>query len=1085
MNKPGKAEDDPIRRSETGGEHAPSREVPNQANPTGEKNIDDLSEDEILQLAESLADSPGEIPSDASSNRARQGLELLKRLQAVETTDTDRLQSLAAVLEEFTDLAPDLKARVALMQQYRKGTVIAGRYELVQRIGTGGMGEVWVARQSAPLNRQVALKLIRPGMDSREVIARFDAERQALAAMDHPNIARILDGGLTEAMTPFFVMELVNGASLIKFCDEARLDIRMRLELFKDVCNAIQHAHQKGIIHRDLKPSNILVTIIDGRPVAKVIDFGLAKAIGNNLTDHSQATLFGAVVGTLEYMSPEQAGYSGQDIDTRADIYSLGVILYELLTGLRPLDDQRMRDAALDEVLRIIKEEDPPRPSARLSSSESAPSCAAFRQIEPARLSDLLRLELDWVVMKALEKDRRRRYETASGLAADVQRYLAGEAVLAHPPTANYRFYKFVRRNRAVVFTTLVVGLALLAGLMTTLWQYSIARREARRADERAAAALTAEAEQRRLAESEAAARLEAQTQKELAEEAAAEEKARADELAQVTEFQSDMLDALNPADAGQALFDDIRQRLEQKLKQKEPDSEARQARLESFAKDLEMVNSTDTAIEMIDRNILRPALKAIDEKFRDQPKVEADLRQVVGMLYRALGQFDNAIPLMKRALELRRREYGDDHRKSITSIDELALTLQYGGELEAAEPLAREALERKQRIFGDDFLGTLIALNNVGLLLRAQGKLVEAEPFLQQAADTGRRVLGADDQDTLNFIANLALVMTERGRPDAAEPLVREVLEARKRVLGETDRSTLLAMNNYAVLLRDLRRYDEARSIMEACLAATRRALGEDHPQTHAAIVNLGRTLMAQGKYAAAEPLLRDAAERIERRLGPDHEHAITSANSVASLLRNLGRLEESLALRQPLLERSHRALGKEHPLTLAITGGLAGTLELLNRLDEAEPLRRECVERWSSAAGPEGYDTVCARLDLGNLLRLRREYVSAAEHLAAALTGMEKVRGLEHPETGMVHLRIGQNLLTQENYKDSEKSLLRAEELLRNSPSLKRDRKQELFLSLAEVCEALEQQMPDQGYAEKAADWRSKLADLDRENN
>lgn len=1084
MSEAGRPEEHPLQTPQTRAGAESAQPDPNQARLPDGRNLDELSDAEILGIAEALTHAPGQDDSDGSAERARRGLELVERALAAEALERSHPQGLATVLREFTEQSPEAMARIALLRQVSKGTVVAGRYELVQRIGSGGMGEVWVARQTAPVSRQVALKLIKPGMDSREVIARFEAERQALAAMDHPNIARILDGGLTETMTPFFVMELVNGAALTKFCDEARLDIRARLELFKEICHAIQHAHQKGIIHRDLKPSNILITVIDGRPVPKVIDFGLAKALGTRLTDNSQATLFGAVVGTLEYMSPEQAGYSGQDIDTRADIYSLGVILYELLTGFRPLDDGRLREAALDEVLRIIKEEDPVRPSDRLSSSDSAPSSAAVRQIEPARLSGLLRHELDWIVMKALEKDRRQRYETANGLAADVQRYLAGEAVLAHPPTAIYRLRKFARKNRAVVLTTLAVGLALLAGLLATLWQYGLARRETRRADERAAAAVAAEAEQRRLAESEAALRRETQTQKELAEKAAAEEKARAEELVQVTGFQTDMLDSLNPNEAGQALFTDIRRRLELALAKTEPDPAARATRLEAFDRDLGQVNATDTATEMIDRNILRPAIETIEKKFPDQPKVEADLRQVVGMLYRALGQFDAAQPLMERALELRRKEYGADHRKAITSLDELALTLQYAGRLKEAEPLAREALERKQRIFGDEFVGTLIAQNNVGLLLRAQGKLAEAEPFLQQAADTGRRVLGNDHKDTLNFIANFGLVLTERGRLEAAEPLVREVLEARKRTLGNSDRSTLLAMNNYAVLLRDLRRYDEARTIMEECLTATRRALGEDHPQTHAAIVNLGRTLMAQGQYAEAEPLLRDAAERIERRLGPDHEHAITSANSVASLLRNLGRPEESLALRQPLLARSRKALGNEHPLTLAMIGSLAGTLESLDRLEEAEPLRRECLDRWSSKAGPEEFDTVAARVDLANLLRLRGDHPAAGELLAEALAQMERVRGPAHPDTGLVHLRLGQNLLAQKLCRESEKSLLRAEQLLREAPGLKRDRQQDLYRSLSEVYAALEREEPGMGHAESEANWRKKLTELDRKD-
>jgi tRNA A-37 threonylcarbamoyl transferase component Bud32 len=329
------------------------------------------------------------------------------------------------------------------------GTVIAGRYTLQEKIGEGGMGEVWVAKQTEPVKRKVALKLIKPGMDSRAVLARFDRERQALAMMDHPNIAKVLDGGLTPNGQPFFVMELVNGLPLTKFCDEARLTPRERLELFVPICQAIQHAHQKGIVHRDLKPANILVTLIDAKPVPKVIDFGVAKATGGKLIDESLSTQFGAVIGTLEYMSPEQAGFSGIDIDTRADIYSLGVILYELLTGLRPIDAKRLEKAALTEMVRIIQEEEPSKPSTRLSTDESLPSLAARRQTEPRRLMGMLRGDLDWVVMKCLEKQRERRYETANSLARDVQRYLDGDAVEACPPSVSYRLRKFARKHRA------------------------------------------------------------------------------------------------------------------------------------------------------------------------------------------------------------------------------------------------------------------------------------------------------------------------------------------------------------------------------------------------------------------------------------------------------------------------------------------------------------------------------------------------------------------------------------------------------------------------------------------------------------
>ena len=349
------------------------------------------------------------------------------------------------------------------------GRVIAGRYTLVEVIGEGGMGSVYRAEQTKPVKRQVALKLIKAGMDSRAVLARFDAERQALALMDHPNIARVYDGGTTDTGQPFFVMELVNGVPITQYCDRARLPIRARLELFVLVCHAVQHAHQKGIIHRDLKPGNVLVTEVDGRPTPKVIDFGVAKATEQRLTDQSFADT-GAIVGTPAYMSPEQADPSTLDIDTRTDVYALGVILYELLAGSPPIDAKQFQRGAIQEILRMVREVDPPRPSTRLSTSDALPNIAANRHIEPAQLKRLLRGDLDWIVMKSLEKDRTRRYDSANGFAEDIRRHLAYEPVMAAPPSRAYRMRKFVRKNRSAVMAVSLVVLALLVGIAGTTW---------------------------------------------------------------------------------------------------------------------------------------------------------------------------------------------------------------------------------------------------------------------------------------------------------------------------------------------------------------------------------------------------------------------------------------------------------------------------------------------------------------------------------------------------------------------------------------------------------------------------------------
>src|SRR3954452_8659809 len=382
----------------------------------------------------------------------------------------DRVHNLLVADKEAGSFLEPAVAALAVTNEEsvseRPGTVI-GPYKLLQQIGVGGMGAVWMAEQTQPVQRKVALKVIKAGMDSQQVVARFEAERQALALMDHVNIARVFDGGTTENGRPYFVMELVHGVPITKYCDDNHLTPRQRLELFVPVCQAIQHAHQKGIIHRDVKPSNVMVTLYDGKPVPKVIDFGVAKATEQTLTERTLFTQYGTLVGTLEYMSPEQAEMSALGVDTRSDIYSLGVLLYELLTGSTPLSRKRVKEAAFAEILRLIREEEPPRPSTRLGDSgEALASISARRRMEPARLTKLVRGELDWIVMKTLEKDRNRRYETASGFAADVQRYLDDEPVQACPPSPWYRLRKVVRRNKRAVLAASLILMALVAGLV-------------------------------------------------------------------------------------------------------------------------------------------------------------------------------------------------------------------------------------------------------------------------------------------------------------------------------------------------------------------------------------------------------------------------------------------------------------------------------------------------------------------------------------------------------------------------------------------------------------------------------------------
>jgi serine/threonine protein kinase len=577
------------------------------------------------------------------------------------------------------------------------GAVLGGRYKLLEQIGEGGMGTVWMAQQQEPVRRPVAVKVIKPGMDSKQVLARFEAERQAVALMDHPNIARVLDADTTAGARPYFVMELVKGVPLTRYCDEHRLTPRQRLELFVPVCQAIQHAHQKGVIHRDVKPSNVLVASYDGKPVPKVIDFGIAKATGQQLTEHTLVTGFGSVVGTLEYMSPEQAELNQIDIDTRSDIYSLGVLLYELLTGTTPLEKKRLKETALLEALRIIREEEPPRPSTRLSDSkDSLPSISAQRQMEPAKLTRLVRGELDWIAMKALEKDRNRRYESASAFAADVQRYLHDEPVQACPPTVGYRLRKFVRRNKGPVLAGSVVLLTLLAGVIATSIGLVLAE-EARR-DESAQRVLA------QINEGKANAAAEQEHQANLAAQEAAEHEREAKERAQkaerATKEQSAITEAVNSFFQGLLAQADI-------------------ANQPLMIDGLPVARNPNLTV----RELLDRAAKQIEGNFAEQELTEAAIQLTMGNAYLWLGEYAEAEKHLDRSLQLRTAKLAADHPDILNSKYSRAVLYYLQGKYPQAEALYQAMLALETAKLGADHLNTLHTKNSLALLYNVLGK--------------------------------------------------------------------------------------------------------------------------------------------------------------------------------------------------------------------------------------------------------------------------------------------------------------------------------------------------------------------------
>ncbi len=608
----------------------------------------------------------------------------------------------------------------------------------MEQIGEGGFGLVFVAEQQEPVKRKVALKVIKPGMDTRLVIARFEAERQALALMDHPNIAKVLDAGATESGRPYFVMELVRGIPITDYCDKNQLAPKERLELFVTVCQAIQHAHQKGIIHRDIKPSNVLVTSHDGKPVAKVIDFGVAKAIHQQLTDRSIYTNFAQMIGTPLYMSPEQAEMSGMDIDTRSDIYSLGVLLYELLTGTTPLDRKRLAKAAYDEIRRLICEEEPPKPSTRLSTSESIASVAAQRHTEPVKLSKVMRGDLDWITMKCLEKDRTRRYETANGVARDIQRYLCDEPVEASPPSATYRLRKLFVRNKGKVVAASLILLVLLAGIAVSTWQ-------AIRATRAEQLALTAAEEERK-------AKQEAEAEKANALAAAAAEKVANEQAKKNLAF----------ARKGNELLGSVFAGLDPKK-----------------------IAESGRPLQDVLRENLKKAVKELDGSAIGDPLEVATMQNTLGLSLLGLGEAKLAIEVFEKAWDTRKAELGPDHLDTLNSMGNLAEGYRDSGNLDKALPLHEETFKLLKAKLGPDHPGTLIKMRNLAILYDEVGQRDKALPLFEETLKLMKVKNGPDHPYTLASMNDLARYYWSLERLNDSVPLFEELLTLQDNKVG------------------------------------------------------------------------------------------------------------------------------------------------------------------------------------------------------------------------------------------------------------------------------------------------------------
>jgi serine/threonine protein kinase/tetratricopeptide (TPR) repeat protein len=864
-----------------------------------------------------------------------------------------------------------------------EGTLIAGRYKLLQQIGEGGMGTVWMADQLEPIKRKVAIKLIRVERgDSKTILARFEAERQAIALMDHPHIAKLLDAGTTEDGAPFFVMELVKGIPLNQYCDQHRLSIPERLNLFIQICSAVQHAHQKGIIHRDLKPSNILVESHEGKPVPKIIDFGLAKATtGMQLTEQSLFTAIGTVLGTPLYMAPEQASFNAIDIDTRADVYALGVILYELLTGTTPITREAFKHAALDEMLRLIREQEAPTPSSRLSSDDRTPTVAANRQIEPAKLGRFIKGELDWIVMKALSKERDRRYETAKGFARDIERFLNHEPVSAGPPSAAYRLRKFVRRNRPQVIAASLVVLALVAGVVGTTLGLLEARHQAEIARGQQAEAIRQAEVARAEAEAKEQARAEEANQRAEAERQRSEaERQRALAEERLTQVTAEKQRADEEKRIATAVKDFLQNKL---LAQAAPVEQANHLlRVGLLVGEMKY---NPTIHELLDRTAKELAPDKIEGVFPKQPLVQAEILRTVGTTYCGIGEAGVALDFLIRSVELFRRHLGSDHPETLTSMNNLALVYHDLGKLDQALPLLEETLKLRKAKLGTDHPDTLTSMNNLAACYWSRKQLDKSMSLYEETLKLLKAKLGPEHPHTLLSMNNLAGVYFHMGKLDQSLPLQEELLQLMKAKFGPEHPHTLLSMNNLAVGYWSRKQLDKSVAIFEQLLPIQQKKLGREHPNTQFTVANLGVNYNDTGRLAEAIPLLEEAYRSskkypVLRWVGDHLLEAYTKA----------GKRAETQKLIHEIQADARKHLPKDSPQLAGLLAQFGLMLFRLNSYAEAEPLLRESLAIYEMLKH-DSWVTFNIMSLLGEVLLAQKKYTDAEPFLLKGYEGMK----------------------------------------------------------------------------------------------
>jgi Flp pilus assembly protein TadD len=861
-------------------------------------------------------------------------------------------------------------------------------------------------------------------------------------------------------------MEYIRGQSLSAYLSDKGLSIDETLRLFQQICAAVNYAHQRGVIHRDLKPGNIR---IDANSEPHVLDFGLAKAAGSDLTDGVPVTVTGEFMGTLAYASPEQTKGDPNLIDIRTDVYSLGVILYEMLTGKYPYPVVGQMAA----VLRNIAEAEPKKPS------------TIRRQIND---------EVETIVLKALAKEKDRRYQSAETLARDVGHYLNGEPIDAKRASTWYVIRKSLRRYRLAVAVATAFVLLLAAGVIvsTTLYYQAKAAGDAEAEHRRIAEG--AEREQSRARQEAEAARAAEEEQRKLAEEN--EQRARdnetlalkrADETAQLAEFQASMLSGIDAEEMGRTILQELREQVRAGLERTRVEDDNGQMRkrtadeinaaVAQFDKAVEPANPTDVAREMMDISVLRPAAESIQEGFADQPLVQAQLLETIATVYMSFGLHDLAEPHLRQVLDTRRRVLRDGHPDVAVSLNNVAFLLQARGDYAGAEPLYREALALYRTLLGDEHADVAIGLNNLATLLYARGDYAGAEPLFREALALRRKLLGSDHPDVALSANNLASLLHDKGEYAAAEPLYREALSLNRKLLGDEHPHVASALNNLSDLLRAKGDYTEAEILCRQALTLARKLLGDEHPDVAQSMNNLAFLLYSKGEYVAAEALYREALALYRKLLGDEHPDVALTLSNLAVLMDAKGDHDGAAALHREVLTRRRKLLGEDHPQVAASLSNLAASLRRSGDYEAAEPLQREALALSRKLLGGEHPEVATTLNNLAVLLHAKGDYVGAEPLYREALTIRQKKLPPASLDTADSRLALGRVLTELGRYPEAESLLIAAEQAYAQSSTASRRSIERALRDLVELYDTWHKAEPGEGHNAKAAKWLAKL--------